>query len=50
MNIMLKDNLTFKLEKKNKNIKGKSTVNYLDKLYKCINLATDLNDLVEDIS
>ena len=50
MNIMLKDNLTFKLADLPKNIKGKSTVNYLDKLYKCINLATDLNDLVEDIS
>ena len=50
MNIMLKDNLTFKLADLPKNIKGKSTVNYLDKLYKCINLATDLTDLVEDIS
>ena len=50
MNIMLKDNLTFKLADLPKNIKGKSTVNYLDKLYKCINLATDLNDLVKDIS
>ena len=50
MNIMLKDNLTFKLSDLPKNIKGKSTVNYLDKLYKCINLATDLTDLVEDIS
>ena len=50
MNVMLKDNLTFKLADLPKNIKGKSTVNYLDKLYKCINLATDLTDLVEDIS
>ena len=49
MNIKLKDELTFSLGDLSKNVKGKSTVNYLDVLFKSINIATDLVDSIDDI-
>ena len=49
MNIKLKDELTFSLNDLSKNVKGKSTVNYLDALFKSINIATDLVDSIDDI-
>ena len=49
MNIKLKDELTFSLGDLSKNVKGKSTVNYLDALFKSINIATDLVDSIDDI-
>lgn len=50
MNIKLKDELTFSLGDLSKNVKGKSTVNYLDALFKSINIATDLVDSIDDSS
>ena len=49
MNIKLKDELTFSLGDLSKNVKGKSTVNYLDALFKSINIATDLVASIDDI-
>ena len=49
MNIKLKDELTFSLGDLSKNVKGKSTVNYLDALFKSITIATDLVDSIDDI-
>ena len=49
MNIKLKDELTFSLGDLSKNVKGKSTVNYLDALFKSIYIATDLVDSIDDI-
>lgn len=49
MNIKLKDELTFSLNDLSKNVKGKSTVNYIDSLFKSINIATDLVDSIDDI-
>ena len=49
MNIKLKDELTFSLGDLSKNVKGKSTVNYLDALFKSINIPTALVDSIDDI-
>ena len=49
MNTKLKDDLTFSLNDLSKNVKGKSTVIYVDALFKSINIATDLVDSIDEI-
>ena len=50
MNDKLKDDLTFSLNDISKNPNGKSTIIYIDSLFKGINIATDLVDSPDEIS
>lgn len=50
MNEQLSRDLTFSLNDLPKGNEGKSTLKYIDALYKCMNLATDFIDIIDTIS
>lgn len=50
MNEQIRENLTVELSKINTREKDRSTIQFIDAMYKCINLATDWVDYIDDIS